>query len=360
MSTVDKKTSLYEQHLQGGGKIVSFAGFSLPVQYSAGVISEHMAVRQNAGIFDVSHMGEAIIEGKDAAPNLNMILTNTFDDMPDLSCRYTLMLYPDGTQVDDLIVYKINSEKFLLVLNASNTEKDIEWLKKNLQGECTITDISEKTAQIALQGPNSDKIIEKICDIDTLPKKYYTFAQNVKVATVNCLVSKTGYTGERGYEIYMEKNDAPIVWQALVENGAVMCGLGCRDTLRLEAAMPLYGHELSDKIHVGATGLNFAIKKHKENYIGKQAVDNPPENLPVRVGLKATDRGVVRENEAIFVDEQQIGMTTSGTHCPYLGGAYAMAYVNKDSSEVGTQVHVVVRGRKINMVIVPLPFYKAK
>ncbi len=360
MVATDKKTSLYDEHLKAGGKIVSFAGFALPVQYTQGVIAEHMAVRQNAGIFDVSHMGEAIVEGKDAAKNLNYILTNTFDDMQNLSCRYTLMLYPDGTQVDDLIVYKIEEDKFLLVLNASNTEKDIDWLKQNLQGECTIKDVSEQTAQIALQGPSSDKIIEKICDIDTLPKKYYTFTQDVKVAGVNCIVSKTGYTGERGYEIYIPKDEAPIVWSALIEHGAMPCGLGCRDTLRLEAAMPLYGHELSDKIHVGATGLNFAIKKLKQNYIGKQAVDTPPENLPVRVGLKATDRGVVRENEAVFIGEEQIGTTTSGTHCPYLGGTYAMAYVNKNNSEVGTQVHVVVRGRKINMEIVALPFYKVK
>ncbi len=354
-----KKTPLYDEHLKLDGKMVPFAGFCLPVQYKTGVIAEHMAVREKAGIFDVSHMGEVIIKGKNALCNLNYIMTNSFDTMENGTCRYTLMLNEDGTQVDDLIVYKMESEEYLLVLNASNTDKDIQHILKHLKGDCTITDISDKTAQIALQGPQSHNILKELCSQE-LPNKNYTFKSNITIAGVNCLVSRTGYTGEFGYELYMDNSGAKTVWQKLLSTGAVACGLGARDTLRLEASMPLYGHELSDKIHAMSTGLNFAIKTQKQDFIGKSALENPPQNLPVRVGLKAIDKGIVRENESIFCNDVEIGITTSGTYCPHLGAAYAMAYVQKPYNELGKTVYVNIRGRKINMSVVALPFYKLK
>ncbi len=354
---MEKKTPLYEEHLKLSGKIVPFAGYLLPVQYS-GVIAEHTAVRNDVGIFDVSHMGEFILKGKDALKNLNYILTNKFDSMLEGACRYTLMLYPNGTQVDDLIVYKMSEEEYLLVINASNVEKDFEWIKSNLFGDCTIEDISNDVGQIALQGPNSKAVIAKCCDENELPTKFYSFKDKVVVAGCECLVSRTGYTGEFGYELYLKAEDTAKVWSALVEVGALPCGLGARDTLRLEAAMPLYGHELSDKIHVASTGLSFAIKADKEAFIGKDEIVNPPEGLPVRVGLQVTGKGIVRENETVLKDGKEVGVTTSGTHCPHLGSAFAMAYLQKEYAELDTELTVIVRGREIPVKVVALPFYK--
>lgn len=355
---MEKKTSLYEEHVKANGKIVPFAGYLLPVQYKAGVITEHMAVREKVGVFDVSHMGEAILEGKDALTNLNYIMTNDFTDLKVGSCRYTLMLYPDGGQVDDLIVYRMSEEKFLLVLNASNTDKDVKWIQENLKGEYIFKNVSDHVAQIAIQGPETMGLMTQICKAEELPQKYYTFTEAMNVAGIDCLVSRTGYTGEFGYEIYMKKADAPNIWSALIKLGALPCGLGARDTLRLEAAMPLYGHELGQEIHVTSTNLPFAIKTAKEAFIGKEAVLNPPIDAPTRVGLKVVGRGIVRGEEPIFADEKEVGFTTSGTHCPFLGGAFAMGYLDPALAEVGTALAVEVRGRRVEVEVVSLPFYK--
>lgn len=355
---MEKKTPLYEQHLESEGRIVPFAGYLLPVQYPTGVIAEHMAVREQAGIFDVSHMGEVLLEGPDAEKNLNDILTNNYTGMPQYACRYALMLYPHGGQVDDLIVYKYDDQKYLIVLNASNTEKDVAWLREQITGRCTLRDISDSTAQIALQGPRSKELIAGLCNLGELPQKYYTFVPEMVVAGVRCLVSRTGYTGEFGYELYMSPADAPTVWKALLAAGALPCGLGCRDTLRLEAAMPLYGHELGEDIPPMATGLGFAIKMDKVDFIGKSAIVAQGEPARVRVGLRVTGRGIVREHETVQKDGVEIGQTTSGTHCPALGVGCAMAYLDRAHAAVGTTVEVLVRGRAVTAEVVPLPFYK--
>ncbi len=357
MQEVAAKTSLYDEHIKAGGKIVPFAGFLLPVQYKEGVIKEHLAVRQSAGVFDVSHMGEAFLQGADALKNLNYIMTNSFDDMQNGSCRYTLMLYPNAGQVDDLIVYKINDEKYLLVLNASNTQKDIAWIKEHLSGDCTLTNASETTAQIALQGPNAKDIMQKV-STGELPQKNYTFSENIMINGANCLVSCTGYTGEHGYEIYLPPESASDVWRALLNEGAMPCGLGARDTLRLEASMPLYGHELSESIHATFTGLNFAIKMQKSDFIGKSAIENFSGDKYIRVGLKAIDKGIVRENQELYINDEKVGYTTSGTHCPYLGGAFAMAYIKAEKVNPEDELYALVRERKIKMELIKLPFYK--
>ncbi|MFI3168469.1 MAG: glycine cleavage system aminomethyltransferase GcvT [Faecalibacterium sp.] len=357
---MEQKTPLYQAHLTAEGKIVPFAGFLLPVQYSAGVIAEHLTVREDVGLFDVSHMGEAMLEGPGALAALHHLMTNDFTNLAVGGCRYTLMLYPDGGQVDDLIVYRMGQEKFLLVLNASNTQKDIDWMRQNLQGDCVLKDISAQVAQIALQGPKSREVIAEACNPAELPTKNYTFTASMHVAGVPCLVSRTGYTGEFGYELYMNPECAQTVWDELLANGAKPCGLGARDTLRLEAAMPLYGHELGAEIHAASVGLGFAIKLQKEEFIGKEALQNPPSDAPVRVGIKVTGRGIVREGAALLQDGVQVGVSTSGTHCPYLGGAYAMAYLSPAASAVGTQLIAQVRGREIAVEVVPLPFYKTQ
>lgn len=355
---MEQKTPLYQAHVDANGKIVPFAGFLLPVQYQDGIIAEHMVVRQQVGMFDVSHMGEAIVEGSGALAFLNYVMTNDFTSLKVGGCRYTLMLYPDGGQVDDLIVYRMGEEKFLLVLNAANIEKDVTWLQEHLTPDCTLRNISNHVAQIAVQGPTAKEAMATLCDVEALPQKYYTFVEAMAVAGVTCLVSRTGYTGEFGYEIYLMADQAPVVWNALLEAGVKPCGLGARDTLRLEAAMPLYGHELSDKIHVSATNLGFAIKAAKADFIGKSAIENPPQDLQVRVGLKVTGRGIVRGEEAVLLNGKEVGYTTSGTHCPYLAGAYAMAYVAPEAAQEGTALTVLVRGRAIDVAVVALPFMK--
>lgn len=355
---MEKKTPLYEQHVALGGRIVPFAGFLLPVQYPTGVIAEHMAVRQHAGLFDVSHMGEALIEGPQAEQNLNFILSNQFTGMPIGGARYTLMLNESGGVVDDLIVYRRSETSFFLVLNAANTEKDLAWLRSHLSGDASLTDLSPRVAQLAVQGPEADAVLSGLTDLESLPKKYYTFVEHVEVAGVPCMASRTGYTGEAGYELYMDPADAPKVWDALVKAGATPCGLGARDTLRLEASMPLYGHELNDHMDPLCAGLGFAIKLDKPDFIGKSALMQLGKPARVRVGLKVTGRGIIREEQPIFIDGKEAGATTSGTHCPYLGVSCAMAYVDASRAEPGTAVEVEVRGRRVAAEIVPLPFYK--
>ena len=354
---MEKKTPLYHRHEEIGGKIVPFAGYLLPVQYPAGVIAEHRAVRERAGIFDVSHMGEALLEGPDAVANLDYLLSNRFGDLAIGGARYAILLYEDGGTVDDLIVYRQGEEKFFLVLNASNTDKDVAWIREHLRGDVSFTNLSDRVAQISLQGPDSKAILTGLADETLLPGKYYTFTENVAVAGVPCMVSRTGYTGEFGYELYMAPEGAEAVWDALLDAGVQPCGLGARDTLRLEAGMPLYGHELSAQIDPITAGLGFVVKLDKEDFIGKAALVAKGEPSQVRVGLKVTGRGIVREEGRVLQGDKEIGVTTSGTHCPTLNVSCAMAYVDKAHAELGTAVEVEVRGRRVAAEIVSLPFY---
>lgn len=358
---MDKKTPLYDQHVALGGRLVPFAGYQLPVQYTD-VIDEHMAVRERAGLFDVSHMGEVMIEGGDALYNLNMLFSNDFTGMTDGRVRYSPMCNENGGIVDDLLIYRFSQDKYMVVPNASNRDKDVEFIRSHLSGDVAMNDISASIAQIALQGPRSKEILLKIAAEEDVPSKYYTFRDNVNVAGVLCLLSQTGYTGEHGYEFYCDAQDAEKLWLALMEAGGeyglVPCGLGARDTLRLEAAMPLYGHEMTDEISPLETGLDFAIKMNKSDFIGKQAIEARGQVKITRVGLKVTGRGIVREHCDIYIGDRRIGETSSGTFCPYLKGAYAMALVDIADSAVGTEVQAEVRGRRVDAVIVPLPFYK--
>ena len=359
---MELKTPLYDCHVAGGGKIVPFAGYLLPVQYPTGVIAEHMAVRDHAGLFDVSHMGEVLITGPDAFTNIQNLFTNDFTSMTDGKVRYSPMCYEDGGVVDDLIVYRYNQEKYLVVVNASNRHKDVEWMKSHLFGDVKLEDISDRVAQIALQGPASVKILSKLTGGQELPVKFYTFRDPVLVDGISCIVSTTGYTGESGYECYCDPADAPKLWNALLkageDEGLIPCGLGARDTLRLEAAMPLYGHEMDENVTPLETGLRSYVKMGKEDFIGKKALEEKAEPKRTRIGLKITGRGIAREHCDVYWNGQKIGATTSGTHCPYLGYAIAMALVESPSPEIGTAVEIDVRGRKIAAEIVPLPFYK--
>lgn len=360
---MDKRTPLYETHVELGGKMVSFGGFEMPVQYPAGVIKEHMAVREAVGIFDVSHMGELVISGPDALSELNRILTNDFTNMQVGRIRYSVLCNENGGCVDDLIVYKMAEDKYLLVVNAANTDKDREWIKAQIKGNVDFNDISETVGQIAIQGPKSKDVMTKLVgDESLLPEKYYWFTPYVTIAGVQCLVSQTGYTGSFGYEVYTPAEGVVTVWNAMLEAGKefglLPCGLGARDTLRLEAAMPLYGHEMNDDISPLEAGLDFGVKMSKEDFIGKAGIEAKGEPKVKRVGIKVTGRGIAREHCDIYMDGEKVGETTSGTHCPFLGYAVAMGYVPTEKSDVGTKLEIDVRGRRIEGEIVPLPFYK--
>lgn len=359
---MEKKTPLYDVHVASGGKIVPFAGYLLPVQYQTGVITEHMAVRTQAGLFDVSHMGEVLYTGKDSLANLNHIMTNDFTSMYDGQVRYSPMCNEAGGVVDDLIVYKYNEEKYLVVVNAANRDKDFKWMKDHQFGEVSVEDISDSLAQLALQGPRSKDIISKLTDPASLPQKYYSFVPKCIVGGIECIVSQTGYTGEFGYELYVPADQAVKLWEILIEAGKefglIPCGLGARDTLRLEAAMPLYGHEMDDTVDPIETGLGFAVKMKKADFIGKKALEEKGKSGRKRVGLKVTGRGIVREQVKVFAGDKEIGHTTSGTHCPYFKQALAMAMIDSNYAETGTVLTAEVRGKQISVEVVPLPFYK--
>ncbi|CUH93360.1 glycine cleavage system aminomethyltransferase GcvT [Herbinix luporum] len=359
---MEKKTVLYDCHIDLEGKMIPFGGYLMPVQYKSGVIKEHMAVRKAAGLFDVSHMGEVILKGSDALNNIQKLVTNDCSLMVDGQVKYSPMCNQDGGVIDDLLIYRIGKEEYLLVINAANRYKDIDWIRKHLFGDVRLSDISDETALLALQGPLSKSILTKLTDEKTLPIKYYTFKENVDIGGIKCMVSKTGYTGEEGYEIYCKNKDAVSLWELLLDKGSgeglIPCGLGARDTLRLEAGLPLYGHEMDDSISPIEAGLGFAVKLNKEDFIGKQGIIDRGEPTKIRVGLKITGRGIAREDCPVFYGDKEVGRTTSGTHSPYLGYPIAMAYVDLNYKDVGTNLMVEIRGRKTSAEIVPLPFYK--
>jgi aminomethyltransferase len=351
----ERKTPLYDRHVAAGGRIVSFGGYLLPVQYQ-GIIHEHTAVRQAAGLFDVSHMGEVLISGPGAEGYIEYLVTNTLAGLADGAVRYSPMCDERGGTVDDLLIYRRSPQRYLIVVNASNRHKDVAWMLDHAPATARVEDISDDVAQLALQGPQSETMLTALADGGVLPGRYYTFVEHLPLAGVDCLVSRTGYTGEDGFELYCEPEGAPRLWDALVALGAVPCGLGARDTLRLEAAMPLYGHEMDESVSPLETGLNWAVKAETHGFIGREAMLE--KGAPrMRVGLKATGKGILREHQAVYREGVLIGHTTSGTFLPFIGAACAMALVESDSVRTGETVEVDVRGRMVLAEVTPLPFY---
>ena len=373
---MEKKTPLYNWHESHGGKIVPFGGYLLPVQYETGVITEHCAVREKAGLFDVSHMGELVISGKGALNAIQRLFTNDFSNMTTGRVRYTLMCNEKGGIVDDLVICKMDEERYFLVVNASNREKDAAWISTQLSkgnfADTVFEDVSDSWAQIALQGPASPAILASISS--TIPQKYYTFIEKGKAAGIDCIVSRTGYTGETGFELYCAGKDAEALWDKLLEagktagndgsQGLIPCGLGARDTLRLEAAMPLYGHEMDETITPFEAALSFAVKMDKDDFIGKEALLDKTNTqggaapARIRTGLKVTGRGIIREHCPVFHQGKEIGATTSGTFCPWLKQAVAMALIKTEFAEPGITVEADVRGKMIEAETCALPFYK--
>ncbi len=359
---MDLKTPLYDIHRKYGGKMVPFAGYLLPLQYGSGIAAEHMAVRTAAGIFDVSHMGEVTLKGPDALNNIQNLVTNDCSAMVDGQIKYSPICNENGGVIDDLLIYKKDDQNYLLVVNAANRDKDAAWIKSNISGDCAFEDVSAGIAQIALQGPKAIGIISKLTNAPELPVKYYSFTGSISVGGLTCLVSRNGYTGEDGYEIYTDNENAAELWEKLMAAGAdlglIPCGLGSRDTLRLEAAMPLYGHEMDETITPFEVGLGFFVKMDKDNFIGKAALQAMGEPQRERIGLEMTDKGIARNGDKVFIDGVDVGTVTSGTMCPFIKKAVAMALVKTGCTAQGDVVDLEVRGKKLKATVVKLPFYK--
>ncbi|MCD2493418.1 glycine cleavage system aminomethyltransferase GcvT [Lacrimispora sp. NSJ-141] len=361
---MEKQTPLFGRHVEYHGKMVPFAGWLLPVQYGSGIVSEHMAVRTKCGLFDVSHMGEILCTGTDAEENLNHLLTNCYTQMDDGQARYSPMCNERGGVLDDLIVYKQEENRYLIVVNAGNKNKDLDWMQAHRLGDTEFQDISEQVAQIAIQGPLSRQVLKKVISAQDIPERYYSARFRRKIGDMECMIAKTGYTGEDGYEIYVASGCAVPLWELLMEagkdDGLIPCGLGARDTLRLEAGMPLYGHEMNEETTPMEAGLGSFVKMDKPEFVGKEAIKAAGPAKRKRVGLKVLGRGIIREHCLLYADGNPAGVSTSGTHCPYLGYPAAMAFVDVDISSPGQLLEAEVRGRRIQAEVVKLPFYKRK
>jgi aminomethyltransferase len=361
-----KQTPLYPLYSKYGGKTIDFGGWDLPVQFT-GIQNEHDAVRLRAGLFDVSHMGEFMVSGSGVSAFLQRLTTNDVTKLEINQAQYSLLCYPDGGVVDDLLVYKLGDERYMLVVNASNIDKDFAWLESHLGAseDVTLVNISDLTALIALQGPLSLRIIEKLTDAPVAELRSYRFLPEIEVAGVEALVSRTGYTGEDGFELYVDAEDAAAVWEKLLEagegEGLIAAGLGARDTLRFEARLPLYGQELSDKISPLEAGVGFFVKLDKGDFIGRDAlVAQKEQGIPRKlVGIEMIDRGIPRSHYPVFsADGQPIGEVTTGTQSPTYKRNVGMALLQKEYTALDTEVYVEIRGKRLKAVVVKTPFYK--
>ena len=356
-----KRTPLYAAHRRARAKMVEFAGWEMPVQYT-GVIEEHRAVRARAGLFDVSHMGEIEIQGPGAVECCQRISANDIERMKVFQAQYNLLLNEHGGVVDDVIFYRLEPNHFLICVNASNSDKDFAWIEKHAAGQVEIKNESAQYAQLALQGPLAEKILQPLTPLQLGEIKSFHFAFG-DVSSVRGLVARTGYTGEEGFEIYCRAGDAERLWTALLESGApqglVPVGLGARDTLRLEKAYPLYGHELDDATTPLEAGLEWVTKFSKPSFIGREVLLRQKEAGVKRklVGLELTEPGIARSDYQLFKNEKSIGRVTSGTQSPTLGRAIALGYVSIEEAQIDNSVAVEIRGRKIHAKIVSLPFY---
>ncbi|WP_106497161.1 glycine cleavage system aminomethyltransferase GcvT [Lentibacillus sp. Marseille-P4043] len=361
-----KRTPLYPEYEKHGAKTVDFGGWDLPVQFT-GIKQEHHTTRTKAGLFDVSHMGEIVVKGEKSLPFLQKIMTNDVAKLQPKRAQYTFMCYEDGGTVDDLIVYMLEENHYLLVVNAANTEKDYDWLVRNNSEGATISNVSENYVQLALQGPLAEEILQSLTETDLSEIKFFRFENPVYFSTISAgaIVSRTGYTGEDGFEIYINAENGQALWQLLLEagkdKGLEPIGLGARDTLRFEANLALYGQELSKDITPLEAGMSFAVKVKKDAaFIGKDALLKQKEaGVPRKlVGIEMIDKGIPRHGYEVFADDQEIGFITSGTQSPTLQKNVGLALVQSEFAQVGTEVVVQVRKRQLKAIVVETPFYK--
>lgn len=357
-----KRTPLFDVY-KDQAKLVPFGGWEMPVQFSS-IKEEHEAVRTRAGLFDVSHMGEVEVAGPDALALVQKLTTNDASKIAIGQAQYSVMCYPDGGTVDDLLVYRMGEQKYLLVINAGNIEKDVDWILQHTTGDVTVTNISNEIAQIALQGPLSEKILQRLTNEDLSSLRPFTFLNDVAIGDIPSLISRSGYTGEDGFELYFASEHAPAMWNLLMEtgkeDGLIACGLGARDTLRFEARLPLYGQELSATISPIEAGMGFAVKVDKGDYIGRDALALQKEQGAPRklVGLEMIDRGIPRTHYPVYRDGELIGEVTTGTQSPTLKINVGLALIKSEYVVLDEEVEVEIRGKRLRAKIVKTPFYK--
>jgi aminomethyltransferase len=359
-----KRTPLYEQHVALGARMVEFGGWEMPVQYS-GIISEHQAVRTRAGLFDVSHMGEFKVEGEDALSFLQYLVPNDVSRLAMQQALYTQLCLPDGNVIDDLLIYFLAENHYMLVVNAANIEKDFNWVQEQSRRfqHVSVSDQSDTTALISLQGPLAQEILQPLTTIDLQSIGYYHFEPGL-VDGIHCIVSRTGYTGEAGFELFCSPADVVKLWDDLLASGKpqglLPAGLGARDTLRLEAGLCLYGHELDEHINPLEARLGWTVKLNKGDFIGREVLQNVKAQGPARllVGIQLLERGVPRGGYDIYIQDQRIGSLTSGAPGPAVQKNIGMGFVEASHATVGKQVYVEIRGKRVAAQIVALPFYK--
>ncbi len=365
-----RKTALNAVHRQMGAKMVEFNGWDMPVEYpsSGGIIAEHNAVRNSVGIFDVSHMGDIRLVGPQALFAVQHITMNDASRLAVGQAQYSALLYPRGTFVDDVIVHRLGERDYLLVINAGTREKDFNWVRDNTREfDCFVENLSDDYTQIAIQGPRGVDVLQKLTDVHLAAVKFYWVTHGTVCGLPDTLIARTGYTGEDGFEIYIPSDEATsaMVWNKVLEAGKdfgiVACGLGARNTLRLESKLPLYGHEISDTINVWEAGLDRFCKLEKADFIGRGALEEAKAEGVNRtlVGLEMTERGIARDGYKVLDDAgREIGYVTSGSYAPFLKKNIALAYVPPNFSTIGTTVRVEIRGQGVKAQIVQTPFYK--
>jgi aminomethyltransferase len=371
MSTANelKKTPLNQAHKDLGGKMVDFGGWEMPVQYTAGVIEEHMRTRTAAGLFDVSHMGEIWVEGTDAIAFVNRIATNDVTKLVDGQAQYSALTNEKGGIVDDLLVYRFGPERLLLVVNAGTTDKDWDWITSHKgDDDIVLTNASADYCQIAVQGPNAVAIVKQLTDTSLDEIKYYWFTTG-HVDGVEAIISRTGYTGEDGFEIYAAPEFAEQLWNKLLEtgrygeaDGILPAGLAARNTLRLESGMSLYGHELSDDISPLEAGLGWITKLQKGDFIGRDVLAEQKEKGPERklVGFEMVDRGIARDEMDVYVDDEKVGLVTSASPAPFLKKNIGLAFLPVEVANIGQEIKIDVRGKLLTASVIETPFYRRK
>jgi aminomethyltransferase len=354
-----KKTPLNALEKELGGKMVDFGGWELPVQFG-GILEEHAAVRERVGIFDVSHMGELTVRGTGALELLQRATCNDVSKLEDGRAQYNGLLYPTGGFVDDILIYRNSIDDYFVVVNASNSDKDYEWIADLAKGaDVEVKNVSADYAQLALQGPNAERLLQPMTDVALSPIKYYRFATGT-VDGAPAILSRTGYTGEDGFEVYVAPEHGPRIMKKLIDAGAVPCGLGARDTLRLEAKMALYGNDIDHSTTPLEADLGWIVKIEKGDFMGRDVLEREKAEGPSRklVGFEMIDRGIGRHGYPIVDGGQEIGVVTSGTHSPTLKKAIGLAYLPLDKSAPGTEFQVLIRGKETRARVVPTPFYK--
>jgi aminomethyltransferase len=361
--TMAKQTPLHDEHVKLGARMVEFAGWEMPVQYS-GVIDEHKAVRRTAGIFDVSHMGQIEVTGSGATDYVQYLTTNNARKLVDGQAQYSILCREGGGVIDDVIVYRIGEEKYVIVVNAINAEKDLDWLRSNARDDVNLEDISPRYAMIALQGPKSEELLAELSDANLPSIQHYHFHEG-GITGKECIIARTGYTGEDGFEIFVSPADVVSVWQAILERGkprgVLPAGLGARDTLRTEMRYSLYGHEITEETNPLEAGLGWVVKlKNDDDFIGKEAIKKIKEEGLARtlVGFKMQESGIPRQGYPIKMGDREVGVVTSGTMSPSLGEAIGIGFVPTEMRGVGTEICIDIRGRSRKATIVETPFYR--